>query len=154
MANPAPHQSDCIGPTTKALSGTVGVSTVINAAERTKGRHCCKVLVDLNKHGVSPFIFVFVMTPTTLRSKQVSATLTVVRVQYIRILRVLFGQLAAVLCSSWCDASKILRCILTPRIRPTDFLFGTKRTSRHAQPMSGFGGKADIHSPGPSGVLL
>src|SRR5262249_36195713 len=32
-------------------------SAVINGAERTKRRHGCRVLVDLNKHGVAPSFY-------------------------------------------------------------------------------------------------
>ena len=52
----------------------VGISAVTGDAERTKRCHCCSVLVDLNKHGASPF-FVFVITPN-FALQTVSATLT------------------------------------------------------------------------------
>ena len=135
MANPTPRQFDCIGPTTKALSGTVGISTVINAAERTKGRHCCKVLVDLNKHGVSPFVFVFVMTPN-FALRTVSATLTVIPVQYIRFCEYSSVNLP---CSTLLDAMQHTYCRARRVLALSSPLPAYLGSRRNAEPLAMWG---------------
>jgi hypothetical protein len=103
-------------------------ASAVSAAERTKGRQSCRVLADLNKHGIPPFLFLFLRSPTSAL-KTVSAALMVFHGQSIIISdsAAAFVELADGLLGSLLlyRRHKMLHCIMSA--------FGTKRHSRRRE---------------------